>query len=849
MYSRKHTLLFSFFCFLFGSNFVQAQINYLEYADSTQILLVFDNEQDTLEINTLKRELQATELASTPFTRIHLWQIPLDTIAAYGGVSNILNHAIGKPRIKGGSMNYSVPLVFNIDDDDDDQDEPQGPLCYEDSLFDCVAGTTVVNMAFLDTGFDGDPTGLRSVWMPTQAIFNRRPWQNSAETNKTLNIDSEKNGFIDDVKGWDFHFNDNVPKDDQGHGSHTAGLAALKQLANNDSSRNKIMILKTHNQAGKASMWQLVQALDYALRYNIKIVNLSLAYWSPVNPSGKPSVMEYIMEFGKTYKGMLFVAAAGNEAINIDQPITLSNGVQVNYYPAALPNDNLIVVGAGTCSNELASFSNYGPTNVDIVAPGIDIYSSLLSGSYGYLTGTSMAAPHVTAAAALAASRQNIFNWKRIKYDLLNRSNPSPTLNGLVSSGRMLTFCDNYLPSPNPLLVIAKANKVLCIGDSIMLNATATGGQGAYSFSWSNGKTGANIQIKVPGNYTVTVQDAAANVASETITVFGASAPIVQTKFQSLNCGDNCGLLEISNAVLGASYLWSIGSTKTSINICPTLLTTYSITTTTPNGCSSISTFKVAPLQPQITSLSDTTICPCTNTILKAKVLGGVGPLNYLWSPSSETTSDITININSSQTYSITVTDSRGCTTSKSALISTSCFAPAALSAVFNPQTQATTFRWTKGPCSINRTQLRWRCNSSSPWTIVTINDTSLSSRSLLLPSGCNPEWQVRSRCCNNVFSVWDSPSVARIASNDQSMAVNRASIQLYPNPTESILNVEWEGNINENKIYIYNSVGQVVLYQYIRPELNLATFDVSNLVTGLYFFRYGNLVESFSKQ
>ena len=84
------------------------------------------------------------------------------------------------------------------------------------------------------------------------------------------------------------------------------------------------MTLKTHNQNGEASMWQLMQAMDYALSHDIKIVNLSLAYWSPVNANGKPSIMEYMMEFGKTYKGMLFVAAAGNDSINIDLPITKS---------------------------------------------------------------------------------------------------------------------------------------------------------------------------------------------------------------------------------------------------------------------------------------------------------------------------------------------------------------------------------------------------------------------------------------------------------------------------------------------------------------------------------------------
>lgn len=842
------TFLLTLLFYVIGINTSNAQSGYLEYADSTQILLVFDNEQDTAEINALKYELQATELATSPFIRIHLWQIPLDTIAAYGGVSQIMNHALGKPRIKGGSLNYSVPLIINIDDDDDDQETPQSPLCYNDTLFDCIAGPTIVNMAFMDTGFDGEPTGTRTVWMPSHNAFKKRPWQNAGETSKALNKDNDKNGFVDDVKGWDFHYNDNLPQDDHGHGSHTAGLVALKQFANSDSNRNKIMVLKTHNQNGEASMWQLMQALDYAMSHDIKIVNLSLAYWSPVNANGKPSIMEYVMEFGKTYKGMLFVAAAGNDSMNIDLPITTNNGVQVKYYPAALPNDNLIVVAAGTCNNELASFSNYGPVNVDIAAPGIEIYSALLDGTYGYLTGTSMAAPHVTAAAALAGSRQIEFNWKQIKNDILNRSNPSTALSGIVSSGRMLTFCDNYLPTSNPLLVTAKANKVLCVGSTITLSAVATGGQGSYTYNWSHGISGPNAVISAAGSYTVTVTDGNGNTAFETLNVLSAAAPIAQTKLQLANCDDDCTLLEITNTSPGTSYLWNNGLRTSSINVCPVNLTNYSVITTTPNGCTSITNIPVYPLKPEVVSLNDTTICPCTPTILKAVAQGGIGPLNYLWAPVQLTTPEISVSLNTSETYSVLVSDSRGCVATTSALISTSCIAPLAITAILNTQNQKTLFSWENNPCNINRTQLRWRCNTSSAWNTITINDTSAESRSLALPSGCNPIWQVRNRCCNNAYSAWDSPSVNRITVNNLNESSISNSILLYPNPTETTLHMNREGGPFENRVYIYNSFGQLIMSQEINATLKSVTLDINNLSPGLYFLRHGQTVKSFSK-
>lgn len=833
----------------FSSLNLQAQNSYVEYADSTQLLLVFDDERDTAAINSLKRELQATELASTPYTRIHLWQIPFDTVAASGGASQVLNRALGKPRIKGGGLNYSVPMIFNVDDDDDDQSEPQSPLCFNDSLFDCLAGPSVVRMAFLDTGFDGDPTGNRSVWMPSHNQFRKRPLQNSGESGKSLNVDNDKNGFIDDVKGWDFHFNDNSPVDDHGHGSHTAGIAALKQFANGDSNRNAILMLKTHNQAGEASMWQLVQALDYALSRDIRIVNLSLAYWAPVNPNGKPNVMEYLMEFAKTYKGTLFVAAAGNESINIDAPVTLPNGVQVRYFPAAAPNENLIVVAAGTCSNELAPFSNYGPVNVDIAAPGIEIYSALLEGTYGYLTGTSMAAPHVTAAAALAGSRQSVFDWKKIKYDLLNRTQPAPALNGLVSSGRMLTFCDNYSGSNAPLLVTVKADKILCVGKTSTLSANVTGGQPPYSFSWSGGGNSVSRVVQLPGVYTVTVTDGAGNSATESVTVYSAAAPITETILQPYSCGQSCTILEIVDPVPGAEYVWNNGQKKTQINVCPGNASVYTVTTTLPNGCTGTTSVAVPRLNPQVVALKDTAICPCGAAQLSAVASGGLAPLSYTWSNLAVTSPSVTVSPLQEETYEVLITDQNGCTVSSDAKVSVACLAPEALSAVLNPLTGRTTFLWSKGPCPINRTQLRWRCSTSDPWTTVTINDTSVTQRVISLPAGCTPVWQVRTRCCNNVNSLWDSPPANRLENNSAEVNTEQMALRLYPNPAGEIIYLESDDFQSGNIVYIYNIFGQMVMFQELNPESGTVSVDINQLSPGVYMLRYGNEVKTFSKR
>jgi hypothetical protein len=607
------------------------------------------------------------------------------------------------------------------------------------------------------------------------------------------------------------------------------------------------MVLKTHNQQGEASMWQLVQALDYAISRDIKVVNMSLAYWSPTNANGKPSIMQYLIDFAKTYKGMLFVAAAGNDSLNIDQPVLLNNGMQLNYRPASLPNDNLIVVAAGTCTNQLASFSNYGPVNVDIAAPGIEIYSALLDGTYGYLTGTSMAAPHVTAAAALAGSKQSVFDWKRIKYDLLNRTTPSPSLANVVSSGRMLTFCDNYIPGSSPLLVTAVADKVLCIGGNSTLTARATGGLSPYTYSWSNGNSGVSTTVTNPGVYTVTVTDASGNSASETVQVYGASAPLAEFELQSISCGENCANLEIKNATPGSTFLWSTNQVTPVIRICPWNTTTYSVVTTTANGCTSLSSISVPNFQPRITALKDTSICPCSSATLNAIVKGGIGPLDYEWSPGSDTTPSIAVSPAIAETYTVEVSDSRGCKVVSSSTVTPKCFAPTAISVVYNTQTQETLFTWAKGPCAINRTQIRWRCNPSSAWTIVTISDTSKTTRSVATPPGCTLEWQVRSRCCNNVNSAWSTPPSLRITESMDEQP--KVSLHLYPNPASSVIHVDADQAGVDNKAYVYNAYGQFVMVKEL-PESTLSfTLDIEKLSPGYYHLRYGSSVASFSIQ
>lgn len=135
--------------------------------------------------------------------------------------------------------------------------------------------------------------------------------------------------------------------------------------------------------------------------------------------------------------GILFIAAAGNggaDGVGDDNDTTPT-------YPASYPNENIIAVAAITSTGAKAGYSNYGRQTVDIGAPGSGIYSTLpnkTSNGYGSYSGTSMATPHVTGAAALYAATHPGATAAQIKQAILSSAVPTPSLNGkCVTGGRL----------------------------------------------------------------------------------------------------------------------------------------------------------------------------------------------------------------------------------------------------------------------------------------------------------------------------------------------------------------------------------------------------------------------------
>lgn len=185
------------------------------------------------------------------------------------------------------------------------------------------------------------------------------------------------------VAGYDFVNNDAVPQDDNGHGTHVAGIAAAE--SNNGvgvagvSWGAQIMPVKVLGASAGGSFSNAASGIIWATDRGAQIINLSLG--STAHSTVFQNAIDYAYNHGVTV-----IAASGNSGNNFV------------LYPARYPN--VIAVGATDATNTLAGFSNYGP-EIDIVAPGDHIYSTWLGNNYTYLDGTSMSAPYVAGLAAI----------------------------------------------------------------------------------------------------------------------------------------------------------------------------------------------------------------------------------------------------------------------------------------------------------------------------------------------------------------------------------------------------------------------------------------------------------------
>jgi subtilisin family serine protease len=365
--------------------------------------------------------------------------------------------------------------------------------------WDITTGDTNIIVGVIDTGINYTHVDLAS-----------QMWVNPGEIPGN-GIDDDGDTYIDNVYGINAVADNGDPKDDNGHGSHCAGT--IGAAANNAGPhvgvawKVRLMALKFLTAGGFGFETDEIQCINFTILKGVKITSNSYG-------GGVFSQAEFDAITAARASGQLFIAAAGNDGEDNDQ---------FPHYPSNYDLDNIVSVAALDRQDKLADFSNYGRVSVDIGAPGVDIFSTWYDSNTAYntISGTSMATPHVSGAAALLLAADPSSDYLRLRDRLLQRSTPIPALAvKTTTGGRLDVFraitgqADGLLeisvnpPSGSYFLTNSVTNVVVRVTDDFNVNdATVVGRMNNTTINFANGSgvdTNANdgiytAQVTMPG--------------------------------------------------------------------------------------------------------------------------------------------------------------------------------------------------------------------------------------------------------------------------------------------------------------------------------------------------------------
>jgi subtilisin family serine protease len=320
--------------------------------------------------------------------------------------------------------------------------------------WDFHTGSAEVIVAVVDTGID---------WTHPDLAANM--WVNPGEIPDN-GIDDDRNGYVDDVHGANTDQSWVSALDDVGHGTHLAGIVGA--LGNNGAGiagvnwRVRLMSVKALMTSSAGFMSDVIEGMLYASRMGARIAVTGFA-----TNENSDALADAVAALNDA--GVLVVAAAGNQSVNNETARSLPAGF--GRFPASAAAPNVLAVAATTQSDELAAFSNYGPTSVHLGAPGVGILSTVPTSAplggccvdpsgYRALSGTSTSAAFAAGAAALLLAQNPARTPQQLQRLLWSSSDPLSALAGRVASGGRLNVANalSCVPSAHNMRAMAPAD-------------------------------------------------------------------------------------------------------------------------------------------------------------------------------------------------------------------------------------------------------------------------------------------------------------------------------------------------------------------------------------------------------
>ncbi|MEM7380864.1 MAG: S8 family serine peptidase, partial [Bacteroidota bacterium] len=350
------------------------------------------------EVVDLLTDLNSVEVWFREEINLRLWNTNVFPYTSMAGeqITNINGQiARAKKRAKLNDVEFNFGSVLR------DPMASQDLFCFESSSVLAPASDASVKIAIFDSGIDEN------------ALMGIAP------------------NLLDEYSGYDYVNDDEVPEDQNGHGTQITSL--IYHLINKEQEAPDITfdIRKTHDAEGIGYLSHLIPAILDAIDEGAQILNFSFSY-QDVNTDTSNRPLRLAIDYA-AQNGVLMVASAGNTNNNNDADEIIS-------FPASYPSSHILSVASLSCEDKLSGFSSYGPNTVDVAYLGEHIPTTGLNGAQLDKSGTSYTTAYVTAMAAIMASHNENISAAAIKCSLIETSDYSDELNDLILSQGIINF-------------------------------------------------------------------------------------------------------------------------------------------------------------------------------------------------------------------------------------------------------------------------------------------------------------------------------------------------------------------------------------------------------------------------